>query len=140
MLKLKVNGVEVTVYTRDEYAKVIEEDSMCPDDDALYSEPFDHNSVDEDLEDVYPELKGTKYIMVPENFENPYEAVIYENGTVWIYGAGFDSEINTANTLSNTTISNAIIALKMLVAGEDRELNNDDAKRFNADFDFVEVK
>ena len=31
-------------------------------------------------------------------------------------------------------------ALKMLVAGEDRELNQYDAEKFNADLDFSEVK
>lgn len=112
MLKLKVNGVEVTIYTRDEYAKVMTE------------------------YDAYPELKGMKYIMHPENYENPYEAVIYDNGEVWIYGARFDTGINA----QADTFSNAIVALKMLVAGGDRELNQYDAEKFNADLDFSEVR
>ena len=120
MLKLKVNGVEVTIYTRDEYAKVMTEYSMCSEDPG----------------DAYPELKGMKYIMHPENYENPYEAVIYDNGEVWIYGAKFDTDINA----QADTFSNAIVALKMLVAGEDRELNQYDAEKFNADLDFSEVK
>lgn len=135
MLKLKVNGVEVTIYTRDEYAKVMTEYSMCPEDDALYPELVDHN-IDEDLDDAYPELKRMKYIMHPENYENPYEAVIYDNGEVWIYGANFDTGINA----QADTFSNAIVALKMLVAGEDRELNQYDAEKFNADLDFSEAK
>ena len=135
MLKLKVNGVEVTIYTRDEYAKVMTEYLMCPKDDALYPESVDHN-IDEDLDDAYPELKGMKYIMLPENYENPYGAVIYDNGEVWIYGAHFDTDINA----QADTFSNAIVALKMLVVGEGRELNQYDAEKFNADLDFSEVR
>ena len=88
------------------------------------------------LNDYYPELTNMKYIAYSANEENPYEVVVYDNGEVWIYGANFDTDINA----QADTFSNAIVALKMLVAGEDRELNQYDAEKFNADLDFSEVK
>lgn len=84
----------------------------------------------------YPELTNMKYIAYSANEENPYEVVVYDNGEVWIYGANFDTGINA----QADTFSNAIVALKMLVAGEDRELNQYDAEKFNADLDFSEAK
>ena len=141
MLKLEIGKkeVEITIYTKDEYSKVMAEYSMCPEDDALYPESVDHNNIDESLEDAYPELKGMKYIMLPDNYKNPYEAVIYENGEVWIYGTNFNAGFDAGINAHPDTFSNAIVALKMLVAGEDRELNQYDAEKFNADLDFSEV-
>ena len=111
--RFDLDGVKIWFYNREEYAGTL-------------GSPIND----------YPELTNMKYIAYSANEENPYEVVVYDNGEVWIYGAKFDTDINAWAD----TFSNAIVALKMLVAGEYKELNQYDAEKFNADLDFSEVK
>lgn len=112
------DGVKIWFYNREEYAEVLE------------------SHINDHIND-YPELTNMKYIAYSENEENPYEVVVYDNGEVWVYGAQFDTSIHSFKDV----LSNVIVALKMLVAGEYRELTADDVDKFDASIDnFLEVR
>lgn len=112
--RFDLDGVKIWFYNREEYAGTL-------------GSPIND----------YPELTNMKYIAYSANEENPYEVVVYDNGEVWVYGAQFDTSIHSFKDV----LSNIIVALKMLVAGEYRELTKDDVDKFDASPDnFLEVR